>query len=64
VEDLTDLLVRWPTLVGEMKQVLDMPPHELDHNLAGHGPEMQARAERIIQALLDGELDPGPRPVH
>ncbi|QES11766.1 hypothetical protein DEJ45_04690 [Streptomyces venezuelae] len=60
VEDLTDSLARWPALVGGMKQVLDMPQHELDHNLAGHGPEMQAGTGRIIQALLDGELDPGP----
>ncbi|WP_159041793.1 hypothetical protein [Streptomyces aureus] len=64
VEDLTDSLASWPALIGEMKQVLDMPQHALDNNLAGHGPEMQARTERIIQALLDRELDPGPRPDH
>ncbi|MEU0651475.1 hypothetical protein ABZ485_04380 [Streptomyces albogriseolus] len=63
VEDLTASLARWPSLVGEMKQVLDLPQHELDRNLAGHGPEMQARAQRIIQALLDGELDRGPKHV-
>ncbi|MET9374029.1 hypothetical protein ABZX98_07745 [Streptomyces sp. NPDC002992] len=62
VEDLTDSLAPWPALIGEMKQVLDMPQPTLDHNLAGHGPEMEARTERIIQALLDGELDPGPSP--
>ncbi|WP_432112645.1 hypothetical protein [Streptomyces sp. S1] len=63
VEGLTESLARWPALVDEMKQVLDMPQHELDRNLAGHGPEMQIRTRRIIQALLDSELDPGPRPV-
>ncbi|MER7696736.1 hypothetical protein [Streptomyces sp. NPDC096095] len=63
VEALTDSLASWPALVGVMKQVLDMPQHELDHNLVGHGPEMQARTQRIIQVLPDGELDPGPRSV-
>ncbi|MER6847669.1 hypothetical protein AB0A81_21055 [Streptomyces flaveolus] len=63
VEDLTASLTRWPVLVGETKQVLDLPQHELDCNLARHGPEMQARTQRIIQALLDGELDPGPKLV-
>ncbi|MFD8911714.1 hypothetical protein [Streptomyces sp. NPDC059575] len=61
VEGLTDSLAPWPTLVGEMKQVLDMPQHELDHNLAGHGTEMRDRTQRIIKALLNGELDPAPR---
>jgi hypothetical protein len=55
VENLTDSLAPWPALVGEMKQVLDMPQHELDHNLAGHAPEIRARTGRIIQALLDGD---------
>ncbi|MFI0961442.1 hypothetical protein ACH4S8_08555 [Streptomyces sp. NPDC021080] len=63
VEGLSDSLAPWPALVGEMKQVLDMPQHELDHNLAGHGPEMRDRTQRIIKALLEGELDPGPRPT-
>ncbi|MFD5161857.1 hypothetical protein ACFWMJ_27905 [Streptomyces hawaiiensis] len=63
VEDLAASLARWPALVSEMKQVLDLSQHELDRNLAGHGPEMQARTQRIVQALLDGELDPGPKPV-
>ncbi|MFE9792904.1 hypothetical protein ACFYRL_14370 [Streptomyces goshikiensis] len=63
VEDLTASLARWPALVGEMKQVLDLPQHVLDHHLAGHGPEMRDRTQRIIQALLDGELDPGPGPA-
>ncbi|MEU6184222.1 hypothetical protein [Streptomyces coeruleorubidus] len=63
MEDLAASLARWPALVSEMKQVLDLPQHELDRNLAGHGPEMQARTQRIVQALLDGELDPGPKPV-
>lgn len=63
VQEVTDSLASWPALVGEMKQVLDMPQHEIDHNLAGHGHEMQTRTQRIIEILLDGELDPGPRPV-
>lgn len=63
VKGLSDSLAPWPALVGEMKQVLDMPQHELDHNLAGHGLEMRDRTQRIIKALLDGELDPGPRPT-
>ncbi|MFB8086853.1 hypothetical protein [Streptomyces sp. NPDC055992] len=63
ISNLTDALGQWPTLVGEMKPVLDMPQHQLKRNLAGHGPEMEARTHRIIQALLDGDLDPGPRPV-
>ncbi|MFJ4338651.1 hypothetical protein [Streptomyces sp. NPDC088915] len=62
VEELTDSLAPWPDLIGEMKPVLDMQQHELDHNLAGQGPETRARTERIIQALMDGALDPGPRP--
>ncbi|MGW8485188.1 hypothetical protein [Streptomyces sp. NPDC055886] len=62
-EALTDSLASWPALVGEMKQVLDMPQHELDDNLADHGPETQARIQRIIQVLLDGELELGPRSV-
>ncbi|MFJ9112611.1 hypothetical protein [Streptomyces sp. NPDC102283] len=63
VEDLAASLARWPTLVGEMKQVLDLPQPELDRNLAGLGHEMRARTQRVIQALLDGELDTGPKPV-
>ncbi|MDX2621280.1 hypothetical protein PV356_17380 [Streptomyces sp. WI03-5b] len=63
VEDLAATLARWPTLVGEMKQVLDLPQAELDRNLAGLSHEMRARTQRIIQALLDGELDTGPKPV-
>ncbi|MFE6836699.1 hypothetical protein ACFVFI_17940 [Streptomyces sp. NPDC057705] len=63
VEDMTDSLARWPALVGEMKQVLDMPQREVDDNLAGHGPEMRDRTRRIIQVLLDGDLDPSPRPI-
>ncbi|MEW1633551.1 MULTISPECIES: hypothetical protein [Streptomyces] len=61
IGDLTDSLAPWSGLIGEMKQVLDMPRHALDRNLAGHGTEMHARTERIIQALLDRDLDPGPR---
>ncbi|MFB8047175.1 hypothetical protein ACFC8F_38460 [Streptomyces hydrogenans] len=61
VEDLTDSLTPWTSLIAEMKQVLEMPQPVLEHNLAGHGPEMQASTERIIQALMDDELDPGPR---
>ncbi|MFE2560837.1 hypothetical protein ACFXGT_33465 [Streptomyces sp. NPDC059352] len=64
VDELTDSLAGWPALIGEMKQVLDMPQSELAQNLAGHGPEMKVRTERIVRALLDGELDPGPRAAH
>ncbi|MEU6245670.1 hypothetical protein [Streptomyces sp. NPDC047024] len=63
VEGLRDSLAPWPALVDEMKLVLDMPQHELDQNIAGHGLEMWDRTQRIIKALLDGELDPGPRPT-
>lgn len=63
MEDLTESLAQWPALAGEMKRVLDMPQHEVDDNLAGHGPEIRDRTQRIIQALLDGDLDPGPGPL-
>ncbi|MFE7624159.1 hypothetical protein [Streptomyces sp. NPDC057509] len=63
IRDLSDALASWPVLVGEMKSVLDMPQHQLTRNLAGRGPEIEARTHRIIQALLDGGLDPSPRSV-
>ncbi|MFJ4689236.1 hypothetical protein [Streptomyces sp. NPDC088789] len=62
-DSLTDALAQLPARVDEMKQVLDLPQSELDRNLAAHGSETQARTRRIIQALLDDELEPGPRPV-
>ncbi|WP_159391579.1 hypothetical protein [Streptomyces viridochromogenes] len=63
VEALHDSLAPWPALVSEMEQVLDMSQSELSRNLAGHGPEMRDRTQRIIDALQDGELKLGPRPA-
>ncbi|MGV9456352.1 hypothetical protein [Streptomyces sp. NPDC003635] len=62
VQSLTDALTPWPALISDMQQVLDMPQHQLAHNLAGHGPETRDRTQRIINALQDGQLDSGPHP--
>ncbi|MEU0721087.1 hypothetical protein ABZ498_28390 [Streptomyces lavendulocolor] len=63
VEALHYSLAPWPTLVGGMEQVLDMSQPELDRNVAVHGAEMRDRTHRIIKALVDGDLNPGPKPT-
>lgn len=64
LKEVSDSLARWPSLIDEMRKVLDMPQSELSRNLAGHSPETLARTQRIIEALQDGELDAGPRRTH
>ncbi|MGW0137514.1 hypothetical protein [Streptomyces calvus] len=61
VETTAESLATFPSLVDEMRDVLDMPQSKLSRNLAAHGPETRDRTQRIIDALQDSEFDAGHR---
>jgi hypothetical protein len=58
LQDVTTALERFPDLLAQTEQVLDLPQKTVEANLSTAAPEVRMRADRIIAGALKGKLGP------
>jgi hypothetical protein len=56
---ITSALSPVPELAAQAQRILDMPATTIEANLAGQTADIRQRAQRLIDATIEGQLDSG-----
>jgi hypothetical protein len=58
LDAVTSALQPVPELVAQAQRILDMPAATIEANLAGQPADVRERAQRLIDAAIEGKFDP------